>query len=133
MPRTCPVEWVEAEHPLFLLYTSGSTGKPKGVLHTTGGYMVGVGEREVWGFTLVCGHEGVRIGVCFCQNTRFHVFALSARRCTQPLPPSTFSSCNEATFTGEGQGPGKGARVERWGRMKGRRPHFACATRLAFV
>ena len=52
MPRTCPVEWVEAEHPLFLLYTSGSTGKPKGVLHTTGGYMVGVGGREVWGFTL---------------------------------------------------------------------------------
>lgn len=35
-----PVEWVDAEHPLFLLYTSGSTGKPKGVLHTTGGYMV---------------------------------------------------------------------------------------------
>ncbi len=32
----CPVEWVESEHPLFLLYTSGSTGKPKGVLHTTG-------------------------------------------------------------------------------------------------
>ena len=23
-------EWVEAEHPLFLLYTSGSTGKTKG-------------------------------------------------------------------------------------------------------
>ncbi|GAA0150736.1 ligase [Lithospermum erythrorhizon] len=37
---TCPVEWVDAEDPLFLLYTSGSTGKPKGVLHTTGGYMV---------------------------------------------------------------------------------------------
>jgi len=36
----CPVEWVESEHPLFLLYTSGSTGKPKGVVHTTGGYMV---------------------------------------------------------------------------------------------
>jgi acetyl-CoA synthetase len=35
-----PVEWVEAEHPLFLLYTSGSTGKPKGLEHTTGGYMV---------------------------------------------------------------------------------------------
>lgn len=34
------VEWVEAEHPLFLLYTSGSTGKPKGLEHTTGGYMV---------------------------------------------------------------------------------------------
>ncbi|KAL2320425.1 hypothetical protein Fmac_029394 [Flemingia macrophylla] len=39
-PNTCPVEWVDAEDPLFLLYTSGSTGKPKGVLHTTGGYMV---------------------------------------------------------------------------------------------
>ena len=28
----CDVEWVDAEHPLFVLYTSGSTGKPKGVL-----------------------------------------------------------------------------------------------------
>lgn len=37
---TCPVEWVDAEDPLFILYTSGSTGKPKGVLHTTGGYLV---------------------------------------------------------------------------------------------
>eukprot|EP00879_Flechtneria_rotunda_P010550 GHRR01011030.1.p1 GENE.GHRR01011030.1~~GHRR01011030.1.p1 ORF type:complete len:632 (+),score=174.59 GHRR01011030.1:389-2284(+) len=37
---TCEVEWVDSEHPLFLLYTSGSTGKPKGVLHTTAGYMV---------------------------------------------------------------------------------------------
>ena len=25
-PATCPLEWVPAEHPLFLLYTSGSTG-----------------------------------------------------------------------------------------------------------
>ncbi|KAM7509349.1 hypothetical protein LguiA_019802 [Lonicera macranthoides] len=39
-PKTCTVEWVDAEDPLFLLYTSGSTGKPKGVLHTTGGYMI---------------------------------------------------------------------------------------------
>ncbi|HVR97648.1 MAG TPA: acetate--CoA ligase [Thermoanaerobaculia bacterium] len=37
---TCPVEWMAAEDPLFILYTSGSTGRPKGVLHTTGGYMV---------------------------------------------------------------------------------------------
>ncbi|GEC96441.1 MAG: hypothetical protein RLZZ220_1090 [Pseudomonadota bacterium] len=37
---TCEPEWVEAEHPLFLLYTSGSTGKPKGVQHSTGGYLL---------------------------------------------------------------------------------------------
>nr|CAH8856242.1 unnamed protein product [Trichobilharzia regenti] len=36
----CPVEWINAEDPLFILYTSGSTGRPKGVVHTTGGYMV---------------------------------------------------------------------------------------------
>ncbi|HNQ75411.1 MAG TPA: AMP-binding protein, partial [Pseudothauera hydrothermalis] len=39
-PDTCEPEWVEAEHPLFLLYTSGSTGKPKGVQHSTGGYLL---------------------------------------------------------------------------------------------
>jgi acetyl-CoA synthetase len=37
---TCPVEWMAAEDPLFILYTSGSTGKPKGVMHTTAGYLV---------------------------------------------------------------------------------------------
>ncbi len=30
-PAACPVEWVEAEHPLFLLYTSGSTGGARGL------------------------------------------------------------------------------------------------------
>ena len=39
----CPVTWMDAEDPLFILYTSGSTGKPKGVQHTTGGYMVYTG------------------------------------------------------------------------------------------
>ena len=38
--EVCEPEWVEAEHPLFILYTSGSTGKPKGVQHSTGGYLL---------------------------------------------------------------------------------------------
>lgn len=38
--ETCEPEWVEAEHPLFILYTSGSTGKPKGVQHSSGGYLL---------------------------------------------------------------------------------------------
>ncbi|MFO7559726.1 MAG: acetate--CoA ligase [Desulfobacterales bacterium] len=39
----CPVSWMDAEDPLFILYTSGSTGKPKGVQHNVGGYMVYTG------------------------------------------------------------------------------------------
>ena len=38
--QTCEPEWVDAEHPLFILYTSGSTGTPKGVQHSTGGYLL---------------------------------------------------------------------------------------------
>ena len=38
--ETCEPEWVESEHPLFVLYTSGSTGKPKGVQHSSGGYLL---------------------------------------------------------------------------------------------
>ncbi|HVB49895.1 MAG TPA: acetate--CoA ligase [Burkholderiales bacterium] len=37
---SCDPEWVNAEHPLFILYTSGSTGKPKGIQHSTGGYLL---------------------------------------------------------------------------------------------
>ncbi len=51
----CPVEWMDAEDPLFILYTSGSTGKPKGVLHTTGGYMVYVSITHKYVFDY---HDG---------------------------------------------------------------------------
>ncbi|MFG6428993.1 acetate--CoA ligase [Roseateles sp. LYH14W] len=51
-PTTCAPEWVEAEHPLFLLYTSGSTGKPKGVQHSTGGYLLHAALTTKWTFDL---------------------------------------------------------------------------------
>jgi len=47
---TCEPEWVEAEHPLFILYTSGSTGKPKGVQHSTGGYLLQTVITMKWTF-----------------------------------------------------------------------------------
>ena len=37
----CEPEYVDSEHPLYILYTSGSTGKPKGILHTSAGYLLG--------------------------------------------------------------------------------------------
>jgi acetyl-CoA synthetase len=46
----CAPEWVEAEHPLFILYTSGSTGKPKGVQHSTGGYLLWAAQTLKWTF-----------------------------------------------------------------------------------
>ena len=49
-PETCEPEWVEAEHPLFILYTSGSTGKPKGVQHSTGGYILHAILTMKWTF-----------------------------------------------------------------------------------
>ncbi len=49
-PNTCEPEWVEAEHPLFILYTSGSTGKPKGVQHSTGGYLLQTVITMKWTF-----------------------------------------------------------------------------------
>jgi acetyl-CoA synthetase len=49
---TCEPEWVEAEHPLFLLYTSGSTGKPKGVQHSSAGYLLHAALTTKWTFDL---------------------------------------------------------------------------------
>ena len=51
-PETCEPEWVNSEHPLFLLYTSGSTGKPKGIQHSTGGYLLGTIMTMQWVFDI---------------------------------------------------------------------------------
>jgi len=48
----CEPEFVNAEHPLFLLYTSGSTGKPKGIQHSSAGYLLGVKVTSQWVFDL---------------------------------------------------------------------------------
>ena len=52
MDNSCEPEWVEAEHPLFLLYTSGSTGKPKGIQHSTAGYLLGSILTMKWVFDI---------------------------------------------------------------------------------
>jgi acetyl-CoA synthetase len=51
-PEVCEPEWVNAEHPLFILYTSGSTGKPKGIQHSTGGYLLWAHLTMKWTFDL---------------------------------------------------------------------------------
>jgi acetyl-CoA synthetase len=51
-PPACEPEWVDAEHPLFVLYTSGSTGKPKGVQHCTAGYLLQTKLTTQWVFDL---------------------------------------------------------------------------------
>jgi acetyl-CoA synthetase len=48
----CEPEWVDAEHPLYLLYTSGSTGKPKGIQHASAGYLLGAKLTSQWVFDL---------------------------------------------------------------------------------
>jgi acetyl-CoA synthetase len=51
-PEQCEPEWVDAEHPLFILYTSGSTGKPKGVQHSSGGYLLWAALTMKWTFDI---------------------------------------------------------------------------------
>ncbi len=52
MDRACEPEWLDAEHPLFLLYTSGSTGKPKGIQHCSAGYLLNAKLTTKWAFDL---------------------------------------------------------------------------------
>ena len=82
-PDTCEPEWVEAEHPLFLLYTSGSTGKPKGVQHSSGGYLLHAKLTTLWTFDIkpddvfwctadigwVTGHTYIAYGPLACGAT----------------------------------------------------------------
>jgi acetyl-CoA synthetase len=49
---TCEPEWLDAEHPLFLLYTSGSTGKPKGIQHSSAGFLLNAKLTTRWAFDL---------------------------------------------------------------------------------
>jgi len=52
LSEECEPEWVNAEHPLFLLYTSGSTGKPKGIQHSTAGYLINAIVTMKWVFDI---------------------------------------------------------------------------------
>ncbi len=81
--ETCEPEWVDAEHPLFLLYTSGSTGKPKGVQHSSGGYLLHAVLTMKWTFDIkpddifwctadigwVTGHTYITYGPLACGAT----------------------------------------------------------------
>ena len=82
--ESCEPEWVDAEHPLFLLYTSGSTGKPKGVQHSSGGYLLHAVLTMKWTFDLkahdifwctadigwVTGHTYITYGPLACGGTQ---------------------------------------------------------------
>ncbi len=112
-PSTCEVEWVEAEHPLFLLYTSGSTG----ALHSW--HLFGrtwrawiaapciEGRRQALEGVL---HPGLTVScvlnVWLCLRARLQASprACFTRRvatwCTRPPPPSTCSRSSRATCFG---------------------------------
>ncbi|WP_348761588.1 acetate--CoA ligase [uncultured Salinisphaera sp.] len=80
----CEPEWVDAEHPLFILYTSGSTGKPKGIQHSSAGYLLGAITTCRWVFDLgdddvfwctadvgwITGHTYITYGPTACGATQ---------------------------------------------------------------
>lgn len=80
----CEPEWVDAEHPLFILYTSGSTGRPKGIQHSSGGYLLGAICTARWVFDLgdddvfwctadvgwITGHTYITYGPTACGATQ---------------------------------------------------------------
>ncbi len=61
----CPITWVDAEHPLFILYTSGSTGKPKGIFHASAGYLLCGILSMRWTFNIPCNDQAQQ-QVFFC-------------------------------------------------------------------
>ncbi|AUT48387.1 acetate--CoA ligase [Achromobacter sp. AONIH1] len=83
-PEHCEPDWVDAEHPLFVLYTSGSTGKPKGVQHATAGYLLWAAQTLRWTFDLkpddvfwctadigwITGHTYVAYAPLLCGTTQ---------------------------------------------------------------
>jgi len=76
-PTTAEVEWVEADHPLFLLYTSGSTGGWP-CLSVFGGLGGGLGAV-------------VRLAVCSIEHPCFPFLRQNQYQCLdctpQPRPP----------------------------------------------
>ena len=83
MSQQCEPEWVNSEHPLFILYTSGSTGKPKGIQHSSGGYLLNAVMTMRWVFDIqdsdifwctadvgwITGHSYVAYGPLACGAT----------------------------------------------------------------